>query len=126
MATVPNYASTPLMAVGQLTVANTARDGTGTVVTVLTAGTTGCRVADVVIAAAGTTTAGIVRLFLFDGTNTRLLREVAVRAITPSATVVAENIPLTFSNLVLQSGHQLRATTHNAETFNVFAFGGTF
>jgi hypothetical protein len=102
-----------------ISAANTARDGTGTIVNVETAGASGTRIDDIVIIATGTTTAGMVRLFLHDGTNARLWREVPVTAITPSATVQAFTATLSSLALVLQTGWSLRASTHNAETFNV-------
>lgn len=126
MSSVPNYAASPLMQVAQISTANTARDGTGTIGTVVTAGSTGCRIEEVLITATVTTTAGMVRLFVNDGTNTRLLAEVPVTAITVGASTPGFTARLQFANLVLESGDSLRAATHNAETFNVFAFGGSF
>lgn len=119
MASNANYAATPKSALAQLSAANTLRDGTGTIATVLSAGTSGSRVDDIVITATGTTTAGMVRLFLHDGTNARLLREVPVTAITPSGTVQAFTASLPNLALVLAPGWSLRASTHNAESFNV-------
>jgi hypothetical protein len=119
MASNANYAATPKSALAQLSAANTNRDGTGTIVPVLSAGTSGSRIDDIVITATGTTTAGMVRLFLHDGTNARLLREVPVSAITPSATVQAFTASLPNLALVLAPGWSLRASTHNAEAFNV-------
>lgn len=119
MSITSNYAATPKTAVAQVSTANTNRDGTGTLATVFTAGTSGSRIDDIAIIATGTTTAGMVRLFLHDGTNARLWREVAVSAITPSATVSPFSSLLGNLALVLQSGWSLRASTHNAETFNV-------
>lgn len=114
-----NYASVPKTAVGQITAANTNRDGTGTLVTILTAGASGTRIDDITIQATSTTTAGMVRLFLHDGTNARLWKEIAVSAITPSGTVAAFTSSLLNQNLILATGWSLRASTHNAETFNV-------
>ena len=119
MSTSAQYAAMPKTAVAQVTTANTARDGTGTIATVFTAGASGSRIDDVTITAVATTTAGMVRLLLHDGTNARLLREVEVSAITPSGTVAAFIASLSNLALVLQSGWSLRASTHNAETFNV-------
>ena len=119
MGTSANYASTPRAAFGQVTTANTNRDGTGTIATVFTAGASGSRIDDVVIQATGTTTAGMVRLFLHDGTNARLWAEVPVSAVTPSGTVPAFVSSLLNQSLVLPNGWSLRASTHNAETFNV-------
>lgn len=130
MASTPNFASTPRCAIAQATAANTNRDGTGTIATVFTAGSSGSRLERVRIQAAGTTTAGVVRLFVHDGTNARLLMEVLVSAITPSTTVQAwsADIDMSYNGqaLMLPSGFSLRAATHNAETFNVIAVGGDF
>lgn len=119
MSTSSNYAATPRTAVAQATAANTNRDGTGTIATVFTAGASGSRIDDIAITATGTTTAGMVRLYLHDGTNARLWREVAVSAITPSATVSPFSSTLGNLALVLQTGWSLRASTEKAETFNV-------
>lgn len=114
-----NYAATPRAAAAQVTTANTNRDGTGTIVTVLTAGANGSRVDDITVTAVGTTTAGMVRLFVNDGANTRLWQEVPVSAITPSGTVQAFTTTLLNQALILPNGFSLRASTNNAETFNI-------
>jgi hypothetical protein len=119
MSTTANYAATPRAAFGQVSVANTNRDGTGTIATIFTAGASGSRVDDVVIVATGTTTAGMVRLFLHNGTDARLWVEVPVSAATPSGTVQAFTASLLNQSLILPTGWSLRASTHNAETFNV-------
>lgn len=119
MASNANYAATPRTAVAQLSAANTNRDGTGTIVTVFTAGASGSRVDDLLITATATTTAGVVRLYIHDGTAARLWREVLVSAITPSTTVSPFSATLTNLALLLQSGYSLRASTNNAEAFNV-------
>lgn len=119
MGTTAQYAATPRAALGQVSVANTARDGTGTLATIFTAGASGSRIDDIYIQATGTTTAGVVRLFIHDGTNARLLQEILVSAVTPSTTVQAWSYSLLNQSLVIPSGYSLRASTNNAETFNV-------
>lgn len=119
MSTAAQYASTARTEVAQVSAANTNRDGTGTIATVFAAGASGSRIDDIAIIATGTTTAGMVRLYLHDGTNARLWREVAVSAITPSATVSPFSSVLGNLALVLQTGWSLRASTEKAETFNV-------
>lgn len=130
MAASPNFTATPRCAMAQATAANTNRDGTGTIATVLTAGSSGTRLERVRIQAAGTTTAGVLRLFIHDGTNARLMMEILVSAITPSTTVQAwsTDIDMSFNgqSLILPSGFSLRASTHNAETFNIIAMGADF
>lgn len=132
MTTTANYASTPRCAMAQVTTANTARDGTGTIATVFTAGSSGSRIERIIVEATGTTTAGMVRLFINDGSNSRLYFEIPIPAVTPSGTVAAANASVnTFSTptimpIVIPSGFSLRASTNNAETFNVIAIGGDF
>lgn len=119
MSTTANYAATPRAAVAQISTANTARDGTGTIATVFGAGTSGSRIDDITVTATGTTTAGMVRLFLHDGTNARLWAEIPVSAVTPSGTVQAFTASLSNQALILPNGWSLRASTNNNETFNV-------
>ena len=119
MATTAQYASTPRGAFAQVSTANTNRDGTGTLATVFTAGSNGSRVDDIWIVGTGTTTAGVVRLFLNDGTNSRLWREIIVTAITPSTTVQVFSAAFYEQALILPNGWSLRASTQIAETFNV-------
>lgn len=132
MSTTANYAATPNLGIAAISTANTNRDGTGTIGTVLTAGASGSRVDALLIKATGTTTAGMIRFFIHDGTNTRLLNEVPVLAVTPSGTAPAWEVQMngnTMSQLfpiILPTGYSLRASTNNAETFNVFAVGGDF
>ena len=124
MATNPNYASTPRSAVAQISAANTNRDGTGTLVTVIAGAASGSRVDDLTIQATGTTTAGMVRLFLSldNGTTNRLIREVEIAARTPSGTTPAFRAELLDLGIILPNANALlRAATHNAEAFNIIA-----
>lgn len=126
MATTPSFASTPRVSIGQVTTADTSRTAPTNVATVFTAGSSGSRIDSVSIVATATTTAGVVRLWLFDGTNYRLFQEVLVTAITPSTSIATFRSDLSFNTLLLPNGWSLRATTNNTETFNVIAFGGDF
>lgn len=104
--------------------ANPYRDGTGTLVDVLLAGADGLNIWSIIIKAQETTTAGTVRLFLYDGTNTRILKEVPVAAITQSATTPTFYHKINFENgFALKSGWYLKASTEKAETFTVMAQG---
>lgn len=119
MATTAQYASTVRAAVAQISTANTNRNGTGTIATVFTAGSNGSRIDDISIDATGTTTAGVVRLFINDGSTSYLWQEILVSAITPSTTIAVWSFTLLNQALLLPSGWSLRASTNNAETFNV-------
>ena len=125
--TTPVFTLTPIVAIAQISTANTNRDGSGTIGTVYTPGANGGRLEYVRVQATGTTTVGVVRLYIHDGTNARLWKELLVTAITPLTTVEAFSIEyIPTEALVLPSGYSLRASTHNAETFNVFAHAGDF
>lgn len=125
MATAPQYVGTPKSWHAALSAANTNRDGTGTIVNVVSGGASGSRIDRVRIVSRGTTTAGVVRLFLSDGTNIRLLKEVLVDAITPSTSIAVFMADVTFADgLTVPVGWSLQASTHNAENFNVIAQGG--
>lgn len=127
MATTAVFFATPKNGAGDLSLANTNRDGTGTLVDVIAGGTIGTKVERVIVQAKSTTTAGFVRLFLNNGTTARLIREVPVTAATPSGTVAAFRQEVDFSNpsqiLVVPNGWKLQAAPQNAETFAVTAIG---
>ncbi len=122
----PIFAQAVRHAAAAISTANTNRDGSGTVGTIFTANATnGSRVDRVDIAATGSTTAGVVRLFIHNGSASFLWKELLVTAITPSATIAAFFAQIR-EELLLPAGWSLRASTHNAETFNVHAFGSDF
>lgn len=125
MATEPAFATTPRVASVNVATANTARDGTGTIGTLITGVTAGTRVAEIVVKAVGTTTAGMVRVFLYDGTTYYLFDEISVAAVaSPGASTQTTRVSTTYTNLVLPSSSwSVRVSTHNAESINVTALG---
>ena len=124
---VPLFEGDPKIGAVSIATANAGRDGTGTVGTVITAGTQGNLITLIRVIARSTTTAGMIRLFLYDGTAYHFYAEIPVTAVTPSATVaafVAELVPA--QPLKLPASWSLRASTEKAETFEVLAFGGEY
>lgn len=131
MSSAPAFASTPRMGHAAVTAANSNLDGSGTVATILAAGSAGTKIERIFAKARGTTTAGMLRFFVWDGASTyRLVAEIPVAAATPSGTVSAWEGSIDFSTpdklLHIPSGFSLVASTHNAENFNAFAFGGDY
>jgi hypothetical protein len=129
MATAINFAADPRVSGVTIATANTNRDGTGTLGTVITAGTNGTRIDRIRAQAIVTTTAGRVRLFLYDGSNYYALEEIPIAAATVSATVSGANVDILFGDLrplTLPSGWDIRAGTHNAESITVTAYGADF
>jgi hypothetical protein len=121
MATTAQYASTSQTAQVQISTANTNRNGTGTIGTLIIGATNGTRVDDIYITATGAVTAGVVRLFISDATNIRLWQEILVTATSPNVTTAVWSYTLLNQALLLKSGWYLAASTNNAETFNVIA-----
>lgn len=127
----PIFTIVPHLGMVRIATSNTNRDGTGTLGDVITGALNGTRVDRIAITATSTTTAGMIRLVIYDGTSaSRLWREVAVSAITPSGTVQAFNTLISSADqnplLVLPAGYVLRAGTQNAESFDCLALGGDF
>lgn len=123
----PVFGKTPLQGLAQISTANANRDGTGTIADLCTAGSDGAYIERVEVKATVTTTAGMIRLYESDGTNTRLIDEVAVAAITPSATVAAFQgafaLVAAAKPWFLPPNWKLRVSTEKGETFNVRAVG---
>lgn len=117
MADKAAFASTPRNNRVVISTANTARDGTGTIADLVVAAATGTRIDDIYITAQATTTAGMIRFFIHNGTDYKLLFEQAVVAVTPSATAPAFNAMLVNLGIVLKDGWKLAVSTEKAETF---------
>lgn len=126
MAASPVFYPTPVVGRARIATANGNRDGSGTLGTVLTC-TADTRIERIDIVATGTTTAGMVRLFISDATNIRAWKEVVVAAITVAAGVAAFSAIVDGSDpanvLILPNTWILLAGTHNAEQFDVTAWG---
>jgi hypothetical protein len=126
MATTPNFASTVRYSGVSISTADTSRTAPTNVGTVFTAGSSGSRIDEVTITAAGTSTSNVVRLFIYTGSTYYLLQEILAIAITAGASTASYTTTIAFNNFVLPSGHSLCATTHASETYHVSAFGGDF
>lgn len=128
MATDPAFASTPGFSGTQISTANTNRDGSGSLGTVATIGANGGKVERIRIQAVGSVTNGMVRIFISTdgGTTKRLFDERAVTTTAASGTVEGWEDEQPYDDLVLPAGALIYASTHNAETFNVFCIYGDF
>jgi hypothetical protein len=86
--------------------------------TIVTGASPGTLIKSVIIKATGTTTQGMVRLFVTGGGTTVLMEEFEIPAVNPSTDVPSFEmyVPL---NYTLKSGYTIKASTQNSETFNV-------
>lgn len=128
MASTATWASTPRVGVGSVTVANTGRDGTGTLVDIITGVAAGTRIERVVVQATGNPADSVVTLFYFDGTTNWLYDEIDLGDPAAASTTLAGfHAERTYRDLVLPNAScKLKAAVTVALTagaLNVFALG---
>lgn len=137
MASAPAFVSTPNCLPVAVAAANLASDGSGSLVTLLTAGASGSRVDAITWRNAQTTQAAssamLGKLFLSDaaGANPRLVGEALIPAATRSATILGATITFTFSPALVMKSGQILYTTQSiyasaADAQHVLPFGGDF
>jgi hypothetical protein len=133
MSTSAQYASTPKFGSATLTTADTSLTAPTTVGTIVTAGASGTRIDYIDIQGVANTSAGLVNLFIYDGTNYILWNQVPVLAVTSSTTAPAFAVYLSSNGnanimpLTLPTGYSLRAATSVSQTgVRVTAYGGDF
>lgn len=123
MANSPQFANAPIHKWCSISTANANRDGTGTIVDLWSAGERGTVIEKIKAKAEVTTTAGMVRILIHDGSDWALLHEMIVSAITVAADVKSWEEEITV-NMKLPRGWKIGAAPHNAEAFKVHAWGG--
>jgi hypothetical protein len=105
----------------QISTANSALDGSGTLGEVIQAGSSGCLIKTVIIKATTDVDEGMIRLFVDDSNGSKkLLREIHVPKITKAAINKSfeTRVELDF---MLKAGYKLQVSTQVANTFNVIA-----
>lgn len=119
---------------GTIATANTAKDGTGTVVTIFTADSTnGGFVEKIKARATGTNTASVLRVFINNGsasstaTNNTLYTEKTLPATTLSEVAELADVEITL-NIMLPPGYKLNCTigTTVAAGYALTAVGGKY
>jgi len=131
---LPIFAQTPIFPVGAtVTTANTAKDGTGTVVLIYTAGVNGSRIDNIKVRSTGTAVATVLRVFVNNGatnataTNNSLFTEATIAATTLSevAALTDNLIPM---NISLPATYRVYVTigTTVAAALQVSAQGGDY
>lgn len=123
----PVFPITPVCPVGQtLSTANTAKDGTGTVVTLYTAGANGSKLNNIQIAYTGTSVATVLRLFINNGStntvasNNSLYMSISVPANTLSETAAANDITVSLP-ITLPAGYKILATIGTSIASPIYA-----
>lgn len=131
MALNAQYASTPVISGAVLAAtADASLTAPATVSTIITGAASGTRLSKIAIKAVGTTAAGVVRLFIYNGTTYYLIHEVLVPVVTSNSTsiafsaILAESTSIDLLPITLASAsYSLRATTSTAQSFVITALG---
>ena len=116
-----------------ITAANTAKDGTGTVTTIATAGADGMLVQKLVARSVGTNVATVLRVFMNNGgvnttaSNNSLIAEMTLPATTISEVAAQPTYELGL-NLDIPATYKINVTigTAVAAGYQVTAIGGSF
>ncbi len=127
MALQPEFFDTPHLEFTEISTANTNRDGTGTILEIFAAASTGSLLERIRATATGTTTAGTIHLFISvdSGANWEFWKDLEIAAVTVTATTApASAEEVTLDGLLMPDNtFRIGAAPHNAETFNMFAEG---
>lgn len=108
--------------------ARTAITGTTGLSLLFTAGANGSRIDQTTFTATGTTLAGIIDIWVYDGTTSRLLQEVVFTVITPNTTTtVGATSIVSYTNLVLPTGYGLYCSSQVAsQLIGAITAGGDY
>lgn len=131
--TSPIFTLTPNTGFGSVQTANTAMDGTGTVVTVFTAGASGSFVSTIFVKPTGSCAASVIRIWLNNGstnvtaTNNCLLFDYSLPQTTASNVTALAGYEIPF-NKQLPAGYKLNITigTTVSATWAVTVYGGDY
>lgn len=128
MASSPVFGSTPRLGVAAVSTANTNRDGTGTIVDILTGVAAGTRIERIVAQATGNPADSIVTLFIHNGTSYFIFDEIDLGdPAAASTTVAGYRYEKAYSDLVLPTASFKFAAAITvaltAGVINMFAFG---
>ena len=135
--TTPIFTLTPKAATARIAAANTARDGSGTLVSLFTAGSNGSRVDFITFTSSQVTAAAsaarVQRVYLTDesGLNPRLISEIAMSAVTASNTAIGATATITFTNGLIINAGQIISVSQSvygsaADATDVLLRGGNF
>jgi len=103
--TIPIFPLTPKVSWGTVATANTAKDGTGTQVTVFTAGAEGSRIDQIKARALGTNTATVLRFFINNGSdNETPANNTLIHEITVAGTTLSEIAALADNDVTVTKG----------------------
>lgn len=133
MATGAAYASTVIVGTGTapatLDTSLTAPSNVTTLSFSTAVGSSGAKIEELRIVGVATTVAGIVNVFLYDGSTYHLFDQVTIPAVTSSTTAAAFSTAVRYDNFFVPSGWSVRFTvtvSGNQSGLKVIALGANF
>lgn len=124
MAASPVFAVTPRVTNVSIATADSSYISPTNFGTLITGAATGTRIAEIVVKNAATSSAAIVRIFLYNGSTYFMFDEITVAAAAASATVQTSRVSTLYNNLILpDSTWSIRVTTSVSQVTHVTALG---
>ena len=127
MSATPQFYGTPAVGAGLVPATlDTSLTAPTNTTDIVTGGTNGTKIEEIVIQGVGTTVAAVLNIFYYDGTTHHLVDQVLITAVTSNTTAVAFRRRLLYDNLLIKNGHKLRVSqtvAGNQSLIKVTAFG---
>lgn len=125
-ATAPAFASTPNVGSGLVSATlDTSLTAPTNVTTIVTGGSSGTKVEELIVQGVGTTVAAVVNVFLHDGSTYNLYDQVLISAVTSSTTAVAFRALRQYTNCLVKNGWTLKVTNTVAGNQSLIKVTGT-
>ena len=131
MTATPVFAQTPATEIATLTTptAITTRTnitGTTGLVALAATSTNGKRIDGITVKSKGTSLAGILSVWLYDGTTSYLWDEIDLTAVTPSTTLDSMVATKYYSGVNIKGTQALYVSTTVQQDLNIFAYTGAY
>jgi len=129
--TSPIFPSAPIVGIASLVSASaiTSRapiTGTTGLVQLTATSTNGTRVDAITVKAQGNSTAGLLDVWVYNGTTAYLYDEITIATVTANTTTASNVATNTYSTLTLPPTYQLYVSQTVSSNVSVMAFGGTY
>ena len=130
-ATSPIFPNVPIIGIASLANATAVTSrlpitGTTGLVKLTDTSTNGARIDAITVKASGNSTAGLLDVWIYNGTTSYLYDEIAYATVTANTTTVSNVATQTYTTLTLPPTYQLYVSQQVTSNCAVFAFGGNY
>jgi hypothetical protein len=129
--TSPIFPNVPIIGIASLVsntavTARTVITGTTGLTQLTTTSTNGTRIDAITVKAQGTSVAGLLDIWVYNGTSSYLYDEIAYAAVTANTVTQSNVATQTYTTLTLPPTYQLYVSQQVSSNVSVFAFGGQY